>query len=822
MAFFDSFLGKKQIQITPEKSVERLFSANEVTLGTEIKEIQGGYTEEHGLHFIKIFPGSSYEQKEKLLFYLAACKNKHSVRVLKQALIIIQDENPQIREMGVGIFPHNIDVEFIDIMIDELNKPETTQGYRECINKIIADSGVVQELIGYFQAADRKGRLKILQEIAELQNPSSYELVFNVLKEEKTLTKSKEKKPLQREMLKLLPKFKDPSFLNFIIPRIHLLDPSALYEVFTMLRVYGEKFYQALVKHIANRNSSFQHKSLTIIHRMQDEDSYWSLFTTFFGNPNKAIEEETEVIIGKLLKKFADKFERSQKTTPEILNLREKVLAPLETRLRDPDEEHTLFMCEHIIRFGMIWPEVLMRNLPAMSRKHQVYLQKLFQGLPEQSRFDLFIQCLLFPEFATGEAILELISSSNLNYHREIMPELLKKHFPEILPELQEHLVKRMLNEKSVLAQYLDLLLNNPDPGVKIRIIDILEACDNAAAWKHIKSKITDTDIKVRRKILEILRTSKFDNTQIVIYLINFLKDSNEDIVITAIEILSEKNHPAILASFSKMLTHNNEKVQRAAKKGIIVVTKRKYLASFESLSIEMKYKVGFSLINMDPKFVEELSRDIGAAEDPKKRLKCAQILEVLADHLNSELQVHLIVAISDPDPKVRATIIMALGRIGGPAITNMLVEYLNDEDARVRANTVEAFGNIGDKEMIEHIIPCLDDTDNRTRGNAIITLWKLEYFDIFETIGKMIHHTDKWMRASAVYAMGELKDMRFINFLMMSLKDKDEDVRRNAVIALDKLHPTQFLPIFQQMRFDQNEAVRLEIQNILDKFKKK
>ncbi len=191
--------------------------------------------------------------------------------------------------------------------------------------------------------------------------------------------------------------------------------------------------------------------------------------------------------------------------------------------------------------------------------------------------------------------------------------------------------------------------------------------------------------------------------------LLKLLKDTDTNIVLQTIEKLKERDHPAIIGALSKLLASTSIDIKQSAHKAIAHITRRKYISGLEKMNDETRLAIGTSLIKMDPTFMEDITRDLSAS-DQRVRVMSAKILEILCDFIPPELKTNLIVAITEPDPQVRAVVIMGLGKIGGPSVAGMLVSYLKDQDDRVRANAVEAMQFVGDQSLINDIIPCLYD----------------------------------------------------------------------------------------------------------------
>lgn len=164
-----------------------------------------------------------------------------------------------------------------------------------------------------------------------------------------------------------------------------------------------------------------------------------------------------------------------------------------------------------------------------------------------------------------------------------------------------------------------------------------------------------------------------------------------------------------------------------------------------------------------------------------------------------------------EKSPRIRASIIMALGHMSSDKLMPVFQSALRDEDSRVRANAIEAIESIKSGSIVGIIQPYLDDPSNRVRANVAKAIWKYGDFDVSETLRQMLEHKDKWYRASAAYAIGEIKDARFIRELARSLKDEDPDVRRNATNAIRKIEAKDALQHIKPLLDDPNFDVRVE-----------
>ncbi|NLI79033.1 MAG: HEAT repeat domain-containing protein, partial [Candidatus Riflebacteria bacterium] len=164
-----------------------------------------------------------------------------------------------------------------------------------------------------------------------------------------------------------------------------------------------------------------------------------------------------------------------------------------------------------------------------------------------------------------------------------------------------------------------------------------------------------------------------------------------------------------------------------------------------------------------------------------------------------------------EKSPRIRSTIIMALGGMANDRLLPIFQNALRDEDARVRSNAIEAIESIKSSSIVGIIQPYLEDPNNRVRANVAKAIFKYGDFDVSETLAQMLGHDDKWFRSSAAYAMGEIRDVRFIPRLAQALKDEDPDVRRNATNALRKIESANAIPHLIPLLEDPNYDVRVQ-----------
>ncbi|NLI78152.1 MAG: hypothetical protein GX442_17175 [Candidatus Riflebacteria bacterium] len=132
--------------------------------------------------------------------------------------------------------------------------------------------------------------------------------------------------------------------------------------------------------------------------------------------------------------------------------------------------------------------------------------------------------------------------------------------------------------------------------------------------------------------------------------------------------------------------------------------------------------------------------------------------------------------------PQLKASFLIAMGRLGGPGDVPALAAGLAAEDARVRANAVEALGTVGGDEAVRRVIPLLQDPDNRVKANVITVLKGFGGASLLELLRRMAAEDEVWMRDSALYALSCFDSPHALALVArMAARDPLERLREKA-----------------------------------------
>ncbi|MCL2182207.1 MAG: HEAT repeat domain-containing protein [Chitinispirillia bacterium] len=228
--------------------------------------------------------------------------------------------------------------------------------------------------------------------------------------------------------------------------------------------------------------------------------------------------------------------------------------------------------------------------------------------------------------------------------------------------------------------------------------------------------------------------------------------------------------------------------VKKLAVEAICSIIKESLLSRFSELTTEMRHKLATILQTLDPKIINEISKDL-MSNDNARRLSALQMLGILRRH--PRVKTLLAKLLQDKDPKIKATAVILLGKMMGPNDQQMVMTLLGDEDKRVRANTVEALESLGNPRLAPALFKYRKDPSNRIRGNVLKALHNLGHTDIEEDLMEMLTSKDALYKASALWVITQVKfskSQKVIDSAGSCLLSDNKMVHRNALQALSAL----------------------------------
>ena len=148
--------------------------------------------------------------------------------------------------------------------------------------------------------------------------------------------------------------------------------------------------------------------------------------------------------------------------------------------------------------------------------------------------------------------------------------------------------------------------------------------------------------------------------------------------------------------------------------------------------------------------FVENL-----ASETTELRMAAANVLGLLgvedtAKPLAQRLQ-------SEPHPEVRARIARAIGRIGEPAATSVLVDCLHGQPLKVRREAAESLGRLTTQESLSGLLTVVEDDSEAMRRTAVSSLGQFGNAEPIDALVERLGDPSDLVRRAAVFSLIEI-----------------------------------------------------------------
>ncbi len=179
------------------------------------------------------------------------------------------------------------------------------------------------------------------------------------------------------------------------------------------------------------------------------------------------------------------------------------------------------------------------------------------------------------------------------------------------------------------------------------------------------------------------------------------------------------------------------------------------------------------------PHVVEALGHN-----DPFKRRLAARTLGEMKD---STAVDGLLRYNNDPDFRIRAGVIVALGKIGDPGGIETAVNGLGDQDYLVRLDAATALSMFADSSTIDVLLKTLSDPYYGVRYKAAEALANIGEPAVEPVLKALKSKNDNTVFYLLIEISGNLKDEKLIQPLSDILKTKDPIARAVAVEALGK-----------------------------------
>jgi len=175
-----------------------------------------------------------------------------------------------------------------------------------------------------------------------------------------------------------------------------------------------------------------------------------------------------------------------------------------------------------------------------------------------------------------------------------------------------------------------------------------------------------------------------------------------------------------------------------------------------------------------------------------------------------------LIALLQDPNPDLRQTSALSLGKIASAEAVPGLLLALRDADPLVRQYSAWGLGNLGERartEVASALVVVLEDPIPAVADAAAQAVGSIGAGpEIIARVLTMLREGSVQARRAAITVLGLLESPLAYDGLLNALADRDAEVRQRAIAALGELGDRRAVPAIEaRLRHDTSEGVRTE-----------
>lgn len=211
--------------------------------------------------------------------------------------------------------------------------------------------------------------------------------------------------------------------------------------------------------------------------------------------------------------------------------------------------------------------------------------------------------------------------------------------------------------------------------------------------------------------------------------------------------MLSRIDAPEIIEVLLPLKNDPSDEIRRISAK-IIGVLSQKYSQAAPLVSKERKYEIrseieksGFDTAILSEYLASGVRETKIAAITAFYGVKDRAALAVFKDKLESEKDVAVV-----------ATLVKAIGTIGGPGEIDYLIRFIAHRDNRVKSNAIEALCLIGANfEVFEEVLPLIVDLDERVKITAFQYFSRIDRDVMISEIDRILSGGDGELKTLAI-----------------------------------------------------------------------
>ncbi|MBN2383414.1 HEAT repeat domain-containing protein [bacterium] len=386
--------------------------------------------------------------------------------------------------------------------------------------------------------------------------------------------------------------------------------------------------------------------------------------------------------------------------------------------------------------------------------------------------------------------------------------------------------------------------LSNPDPDMKIVLLQCLGWIENKAGLKACMALLNDKDPEVQNQaVLTMKGIIELDEVENA--LLALLTRAPEHVVNSIIEVLSESSSLTIESKILALLNDSDEYSRLRTIKICGRLVKAEHVDLLHHLLSDehedVKAETIRALFAINPASLSTHSIQMGLLDNsPAVRLAAV----ACCTHLEPAfLEQALLPLLEDPDPEIKSEVIRILGQLNLehslPALCKLFPEYdkhlkiaiikalggirqrdsvvflmglLKNRDVDIRMNTIDALASLGDHKAIPALLLCLDDPAWNVQYAAIHALGTLGDQRCLTSLVKKLHNSEHIIKKAVIQTMCQLRATAWTNELLPLLHN--DHVCHEACQALVQLgiHDFEFFTHFFQQSSTQVKCLMVDV----------
>jgi len=315
----------------------------------------------------------------------------------------------------------------------------------------------------------------------------------------------------------------------------------------------------------------------------------------------------------------------------------------------------------------------------------------------------------------------------------------------------------------ALLVHYVE----HKQPAFRTHAVMGLSYISDVSVYPRLVHCLTDKSQNVRNASFRAL--VRLGKPKVIKLLLKMSKSSHLWMRLAAARACGKFANHEVLKILAQNLSDPDAKVRKLARASLRKLNRK---GMEQAASILDEYKDAGGEMSTEIELPKRLDSPIN---DPDPRCRIAEIQRMIDDKDTGLLDMATVRLGIEEDERVKASLLIGLGRIGGPTVIATIKPYLATKERRIRASAVEALSHIDSPEIVEILEPMLSDDDNRTRANAIVALVEADDIDVYAALEELVVAEDRNSKLSAIYAILELQNPRATGLLRKLDKDPDE-----------------------------------------------